>query len=222
MKIAICDDNESSIELLSSIIRECKADGIEIVSFLNGKDLLKEINDIDVVFLDIDMPEMDGFEVGKQIRKVSSKCKIIMATATTHRFQESFKIEAIRYLMKPFVKKDVEEALNALPGDEVIVAFYKRNECKVLQREIVFIRAYNGYVEIYTQNIIYRKDVSLKKCMLLLSEENFFQVNRTIVVGLEYVIKEEEGKIILPRFTTTLSRSRKQKFREAYIVYNAK
>lgn len=80
MKTAVCDDNKSMLKFISEQIVECmKAHGIvcEISSFLNGKDFIaaQDKAAFDIVFLDIKMPDLDGFEVAKksEARQITHK-----------------------------------------------------------------------------------------------------------------------------------------------------
>jgi len=223
MKIAICDDMQESIDLLEKIIFEyLKKVGheVELVQFLCGRDLLDQIEGFDAVFLDIEMPQMDGFEVGKEINKRESECRIIMATATTDRFKESFKIQAFRYITKPINKLEVQEALSELLKQEkVITGFKKRVEYKVKQKNIQYIRAYNGYIEIITNGEKLRKDITLKEFEKNLDFKMFFRINRSELVGLKYITKINGKELFLGNYTFRISQRRQIEFEKAYMNF---
>lgn len=71
-------------------IRDEKGISSEIVAFTNGNGLLEHIEEIQVAFLDIEMPQMDGIELGKKIKEHNPRCKVIMATGMVERFKEAF------------------------------------------------------------------------------------------------------------------------------------
>lgn len=112
--IGICDDEmlavlqieKMVIDYLERVEREVK-----ILLFQSGRELLEHIEELHILFLDIEMPKMDGIEIGKNICKRNKECKIIMATGHLERFKEAFKIDAFRFVTKPFDSGEVEDAL---------------------------------------------------------------------------------------------------------------
>ncbi len=88
MRIAVCDDVQVFLDLITGIlIKEFKINSIscEIVAFKSCKEFLESHrnNNFDVVFLDIMMPEIGGFEAAKEIRKISEKTYVIFVTTET-------------------------------------------------------------------------------------------------------------------------------------------
>ena len=97
MKIKICDDEKEAAKELQKIIygiMEGQED-TEIKVYGSGKELLHDIADGDVVFLDIEMPQMDGIEAGRCL-KDKADCHIILETGQIQRFKEAFFIQALR------------------------------------------------------------------------------------------------------------------------------
>lgn len=219
MKIAICDDSEKSAKMLKEIILECSEEKIDLLTFFSGKDLLEEIEEVDAVFLDVEMPEMDGYEVGKEINKRNPNCQIIMATGNMDRFQESFYIKAIRYVRKPFQKKEVAEALSAIGKEEITRVFLERIEYTIRQRDIRYIEAYNGYVLIHIENKIYRKEVSLKKYMEILSTKYILQVSQSVAVGLKFISDITDKEVVLKDKKFKIPVRRREEIRKKYFIY---
>ncbi len=114
IKTGICDDKKGSLALLEGMISECLKElgtAAEIFTYDSGKDLLKNYEQLELIFLDIEMPEMDGVETGKILREKGYAGKIIMASANTERFKEAFTIGTFRFVSKPFQKEEVMEVL---------------------------------------------------------------------------------------------------------------
>ena len=83
MKILIVDDDKDIVQLLEIYVRN---EGYEPITAYNGKEALTKLNtnpDISLVILDIMMPEMDGMEVIKQVRKDSSIPILVVSAKTT-------------------------------------------------------------------------------------------------------------------------------------------
>ena len=83
MHIGICDDEIAELQSLKRMIESyCDAHGLEaeIHLFASGVELLSESEHLDLLFLDIAMPGVDGIEAGKRFRKRNPRCKIAMET----------------------------------------------------------------------------------------------------------------------------------------------
>ncbi|WP_075680412.1 LytR/AlgR family response regulator transcription factor [Roseburia sp. 831b] len=110
LKIGICDDEQIVSEILKRKVEICLREAgvqAEITLFSQGQDLLETGEDLDILFLDIEMPEMDGIEVGKKLRQKGNDCKIIVATSMVERFKEAFYIDAFRFVTKPFEMEEI-------------------------------------------------------------------------------------------------------------------
>lgn len=152
IRIGICDDEMYVARLLEryitqSLVKENITYKIDI--FLSGESVLNNALNLDIVFLDIEMPEMDGIDTGKRMREKNPNCIIIMATGITERYKDAFYINAFRYVTKPFdeaeVREAVESSLNKLAGKRTIEVFHDRMAYYIEERNIYYIKAYNGY-----------------------------------------------------------------------------
>ena len=160
------------------------------------------------------MPELDGIEVGKLIKKCHPKCKIIMATGKVERFKESFIINAFRFITKPFVYDEIKEALQAYEkeqiGNQKIAAYKERVEYGISQRDILYIRAYNGYVEIRTNYDVFRREKSLCEMEKIIDTTIFIRVSKQYLVNLLNVRDIHNGKIYMREIEIAIARRRKK------------
>lgn len=191
MTIGICDDLKAAVLELQGIIEEyCRKKEItaDIVTFDRGEEALLHIDSVDILFLDMEMPGMDGIETGKEILKKKKDCKIIMETSHEERFKEAFYIKAYRFASKPFsipeIESCLEDAIHTFIGSDVVELWESRKMCSVAQKDIQFLKAYDGYVEAYVGGRIMRKDVSLNKMEEDLDKRLFFRVSRECVVNM--------------------------------------
>ena len=116
--IGICDDELQICKIIEKKIRTIlhKLYGdddeyFDIRVYCSAKDLLEKIENIDIVFLDVEMPEMDGMEAGKIIFERNPECRIIIATSNEKRYSEAFRFYAHRYLNKPLQQEEIREAI---------------------------------------------------------------------------------------------------------------
>lgn len=227
--IGICDDEmlavlqieKMVIDYLERVEREVK-----ILLFQSGRELLEHIEELHILFLDIEMPKMDGIEIGKNICKRNKECKIIMATGHLERFKEAFKIDAFRFVTKPFDSGEVEDALQDA-FDTLIrmdnIEFYKnRTLCKIQQKDIKYIKSYSSFIEANVGNQILRKEISLSKLEELLDRNIFYRINREILVNMFRIDSYKNGIINVGSQTFKVARRRKKDFERAFIEFDLK
>lgn len=229
LRIAICDDEKIIIdelyEMITEILQNNKYDN-QITIFQNGEGILEKAEELDVVFMDIEMPDKDGLQLGQEIKKRNPNCKIIMATGMVERFKEAFHIRAHRFVTKPFDKEEVEEALISAIGEDdrnnYIEAYYQRNQYNILQEEIQYLEAYSGYTEFETAGRRFRKEISLVELENMLSDILFVRVDRKYIVNLRYVQSYMNDKFVIGEKTFSISRRNRKEFERKYIEFDLK
>lgn len=188
--------------------------------------MLAQIEKYDLVFLDIEMPQMDGIDVGLKIQKKNPNCRIIIASGREDRFKETYKITPLRFISKPFEKEEVREAIQAYInqwiGMEKIEVFRERKSYWVCQKDIQYIAAYRSSVEIYVNNVLYRKDITLNRMEELLDARCFFKVHKSYLVNLFWVTAYEDKNIWIEKIKLPLSRRQQKCFELAYVEFNIK
>ncbi len=224
--IAICDDQEVIALELQEIVREIQEKWHcewTVKVFLSGKELLQKIRSIDVVLLDIDMPQEDGIQVGEKILQNNSKCRIIMETAITDRYKDAFRIQAYRFVTKPYDRLEIEEALNFLRYnllEEEIEVFQKRTSCVLCMRDISIIRAYNGYTEFIAKGQLFRKDMSLNEVAKKLNQKIFCQINRQYIVNMQHITKYTQEEIWIRDKRFSVSKRRRKEVHQRYVDFD--
>lgn len=227
LQIAICDDVvEETVALQKYIQMYFQKNFMEyrLSVYTTGERLLCEVEKIDILFLDIKMPDLDGIETGRKIREKNSHCRIIMATCMLERMKEAFFIEAFRFVEKPFEQSEVEEALAAcmkkILGSECISLYYERNLCEVRQIEIQYIVTYDSYCEYRVRDKILRSEDSLKELEGRLDERLFFRIHRKYIVNMAQIQTYNKGKIQMDDIAIPVSRRRRKEFEQAYIEFD--
>lgn len=222
--IGIIDDERSALKLLKAYVAkhlEALDKGYNIYIFQSGTEAMEQSGKIDILFLDIEMPEMDGIQCGRQIRRRNPDCILIMATGHVERFKEAFKINAFRYITKPYDDEEIAEALNAsillITGAQTIEVYHDRMPYQIMERDICYIRAYNSYTLIITDNMEFRSELSLKEFETQLDNKIFFRIDRSHLVNLLKIRKGKDGGFYLVGEPLNISRRRKKEFQEKYI-----
>ena len=225
--IGICDDEISAVLQVETIItdylRKVEKE-VKVLLFQNGKELLKHVEELNVLFLDIEMPELDGIEVGKIICKRNKGCKIIMATSHLERFKEAFKIDAFRFVTKPFSNSEIEEALqdafDTMIGMDCIEFYENKTLHKIQQKDIKYLKAYGGFIEAKVGSRSLRKEISLLKLEELLDRKIFYRINREILVNLFHIDGYKDGIIKVGTQTFKVARRRKKEFEKVFLEFD--
>jgi len=229
MKIGICDDEPLVLQSLKRIIEKCiEKNGwlAEVLTFLSGADLLEKMSEIDIIFLDIDMPDLDGIETGRQILNTNKNCKIIIESGRVDKFKESFKIRAFRFITKPFDILEIEEALQAIwhlnIGVDIIDVYDNRIPYPVCHRDISYIISYGSFSEFMVRNKRFRKDISLNELEKILDKNLFYRPNRQYLVNMLYIVGVENDIIQLKDKNIKISRRKKKSFEITFMDFDLK
>ncbi|WP_429147197.1 LytR/AlgR family response regulator transcription factor [Anaerotaenia torta] len=227
MIIGICDDEPLVVKILTQLVNQTldqKKVNVEVLPFLSGFCLLDRIEALDAVFLDIDMPGMDGFEVGRAINKEKPSCKIIMASGNPQRYKDSFKINAFRFITKPFDFAEIEEAIDSLlkvkAGEENFLLYLNYIPHDILQKNIKYFRAFNGYCEAKVQNLFFRRDLSLNEVEKLLDPRLFIRIHKQYIVNMQHINNYKNIIVEINGEFLPISRRKQKEFEQKYICFN--
>ncbi len=129
MKVIIVDDEKHAINTLKrNLVGIIEEENISTFDrSINALEYVKD-NDVDVAFLDIEMPEMNGVTLAKEMKKYQPKINVIFCTGYSEYMQQAIKLHASGYLLKPSDKEKVKEALDNLlyPIDPIKNHFYAK------------------------------------------------------------------------------------------------
>lgn len=229
IKIGICDGGKSNLSLLEDIVCNCLKQletSVEIFNYDSGNVLLKNYEQLDLIFLNMQMPEMDGIETGKILRKRGYVGKIIMSGAGTERFKEAFTIDTFRFVSKPFQKEEIMEALKdyieTRLGIEEIKVRRKRNEYIFYQKDILYVYAVNSSIDLCMKNGIYRMERSLSELEGILDSRLFYKISKQYIVNLKEIDEYSNGRVTIRETELKVSVRRKKEFEKIYHMFQIK
>ncbi len=141
MKILLVDDEKLQLIRLLNTVKKVLPDS-EILSYTNPVLAFKENenNLIDIAFLDIEMPEINGIQLAKKLKKINPKINVIFVTAYDNYALDAYKLHASGYVTKPVNEKKVKDELEGLRYD-VELKTSKKLQVKCFGNFEVF---YNG------------------------------------------------------------------------------
>ena len=116
LHITICDDEQSFVDHLKSLIRQYAAETgeeIKVSPYYDGLDLIEKYDPtVDLIFLDIQMKLVDGLRTAEKIRQMDEKVGIIFLTTLTQYGLEGYKYRAADYIIKPIRYVRLRDELN--------------------------------------------------------------------------------------------------------------
>jgi Response regulator of the LytR/AlgR family len=223
------DDEPLALQLVSGYIE--KTPGLKLAGkFDNPLDASEFLanNQVDLVFVDIQMPDLSGIEFTRLIEKGP---KVIFTTAFGKYALEGYKLEVIDYLLKPFSYEEflasVQKALklirleqNSLQKVEANDEFlFLKSDYKIKRinfNDILYIEGLKDYVKVYVQNIP-KPVLSISTLKLIeskLPESRFMRVHRSFIVNLGKIDTIERSRIVFGKTYIPVSDQYKEKFQE--------
>lgn len=227
MKIAICDDEIYWGNEISKKINSIKHEGIEleIDCFTNQDDLLKKINEVkyNLVYLDIEMPGINGIKAAQMIKRVNPICIIIFVTAYDCYIQEAFRVEAFQYLKKPIddklFKEEYERAVQLYKKTNLVKIFKVKEGYKAFHlSEIISLESYYNSTLIKTIRGTYSTNyVNMRKIKKEIMDYDFLQLQSGYIVNMHYILgmKYREAELITGQ-TLPISMTNYTKVQEKY------
>jgi two-component system LytT family response regulator len=208
----IVEDEELARNLIKEFLKELPA--IKLIGeYADGFAGVKAINELkpELVFLDIQMPKLTGFEV---LELLDFKPKIIFTTAFDQYAIKAFEVNAVDYLLKPYSKKRFIEAVHktvqqlmedTIPAIEKISSYIDHSE-ELLERVVIkkgrkieiiavndiqYIEAQDDYVMIYSDRGRFLKQKTMKYFELHLSPDQFIRIHRSYIVNVSRIDRLE-------------------------------
>ena len=226
MKCVIVDDEPLALDLLESYVK--KTPFLELAGkYSSAVQAMKELADqqTDVIFLDIQMPELNGLEFS---RMLSPETRIIFTTAFDQYAIDGYKVNALDYLLKPISYPDFLQAANKAlhqhelmhrsPQDEIYSIIFK-SEYKMDQiklNNILYVEGLKDYIKIYEEDN--PKPVlslmSMKAMEDLLPSSQFMRIHRSYIVRKDKIRIIDRGRIVFGKTYIPISDSYKQTFQD--------
>jgi len=237
IKCIAVDDEPLALDLVAKFIEQTSFlslqskfdNAIQALGYLNQ-------NEVDLIFLDIQMPDLSGMELARILdgKTASKKPKIIFTTAYNQFAVEGYKVDALDYLLKPF---SYEEFLKAATKAYQLVKTQKKNTIiklenekqadyiflkveyhlvKVMLKEITHIEAYKDYVKVHLKdkpNPLLSL-TSMKSMEDLLPSENFMRVHRSFIINLDHIESVSRNVIHIGNAQIVVSDNYKDVFME--------
>jgi DNA-binding LytR/AlgR family response regulator len=231
------DDEPLALGLVSKFIEQTPFLRLK-AKFHSAAEALKAIHDqkIDVVFLDIQMPDLNGIELARLLDNVPSRPRVIFTTAYNHFAIEGFRVDALDYLLKPFSYEEflraaqkalnyaellsrqpaAAEAVHAEPENDYIFLKVEYQLVRVALSDILYIESLKDYVKVWLEG----KDkallslTSLKALEEKLPPGKFMRIHRSFIISLDKITSINKTAVYISKTLITVGDQYKDAFAE--------
>ena len=220
MKCVLIDDEPMDLMALSELMSSY--DEIEIVGKfhdpIEAKDFVNK-SKVDIIVLDVEMPELNGLDFIKSIKNVEH---IVLISSHKTYAADSYDYNVTDYIVKPINKNRLDQAVEKvkLVSDSIKTSFdrdfaFVKDGTKIIRidfKEILFIEALADYVQINTIHGRYTVLATMKSMQANLPEDDFFRIHRSYIVRKDKIRVIEDNMILMETKNIPISRSSKQEF----------
>lgn len=235
MNCIIVDDEPLAREAVELLIKEDNR--LKLIGNFNSAKSASEFmenNTVDLIFLDVQMPHINGIEFA---RTISKNTLVIFTTAYSDYALDSYDVEAIDYLIKPVendrFKKAVDKALiyhsllidaekeNVEGGEEdYIFVKSERKYFKVYFDDILFVEGLKDYVIIQTENKKIITKMFLRTINELLPEKMFFRINKSYIVNLKRIESFDNNDVFIGTYEIAIGNTFRSAFFKKFMSKN--
>lgn len=221
MTIRICDDEGIIRRELRRICNQLLVEqdvNCEIIEFQNGMELMNFPKHLEILILDIEMPEMGGIEVKNRLQRLKRDVIIIYVTSHDEMMREAFGLNVLGFVKKEYMQRDLPVMLISaleMVGNFVIL----RDD--IDSREIAYIHTEQVYCRLFlidgTEKVL---RASLKELESKLADVGFIRAHRSYLVNLQYVEGIDDSMVYMLKQKIPISVRRRFKVQRAYETFS--
>lgn len=236
LQIAICDDEQFYREKIQRLLEDYLKEhdlSYEIRLFLSGKAFLRECGNsvrYDIVFMDINMEEMDGIQTAMQMRAFHSDTYLVLITAFINYVLEGYKVNAVRYIMKDTLDAAIPECMDAILQKMRVtrVSFsFMEGERRLYADNLLYVESQRHKLIFYYMEEQTHKDMvrfhiygKLDEIEQKLSGYSFLRIHKSYLANMKHIRRISNYTALLDTGEELpIPRLRFQAVKEEYVAY---
>jgi DNA-binding LytR/AlgR family response regulator len=231
IRIAIVEDETAFAETLQRYLQrftEEYGNTFQVQTFTNAIALLEPYSaSYDMIFMDIQMPYLNGMDAAHRLRELDQKVLLLFITSLTQYAVSGYEVDALDYIVKPVNYYDfalkLNRAIKRLPKEDVVELIVSTNQgmVRLNSANIRYIETEGHHVVYHTTNGDYMQYSTLQKLEEKLTELGFARCNSCYLVNLQYVLHVKGYTAVLDTCELKISQPRKKKFMQQFHSYAA-
>ena len=207
MRIAVVDDEkvfrQAIVDQITSLYGR---ENVSCFLFSDGNELVRSFENgfqLDAIFLDIEMKELDGMSTAKLVRKYSKDIPIIFTTSHTEMALEGYEVDAFRFLAKPVDGRKLRQTLvdleKKLKVEEKIVLRKDGEELIFPVADLIYAEAANNSVRFVFSKKAVEQRMRFSEAMSLIDDltDGFLKIHRSYYIHLAHVVKMGSAEVVM-------------------------
>jgi len=219
MDCIIVEDNEVAAFVLTEYIKQSSKLNLKGV-FDCGESALTylETNPCDLIFLDIELKEINGIDFIKQLVNTPN---IVVTSSKANYAAEAFDFDVVDYMVKPFTYERFEKAIFKIsriqenlqtPNQDFFYLKHNNKMVQVFFKDVVYIEAMSDYVDIHTANQHYVIYATMKSMESQFPKQDFARVHRSFIVRIDKIKEIKKNEILINEKEIPISRANRDTF----------
>ncbi len=229
MRILICDDDSLVVEQLQKYIRnffknislKCP----EIACFSDGESLLADTGEKDILFLDIEMPGINGIYVGNELKRANDNIIIFVVTSYSQYLDDAMRFHVFRYLSKPLdihrFFRNMKDAIDLYTTMAINLPIETKQGVHTLPASsVIAVEAQGRKVTVHTTLCDFESVHNMQYWLELLPKNLFFQTHRSFIINFEHVTDFDRNLVhMIDNQSAYLTKRKYSSFKKAYLLY---
>lgn len=227
MVIAICDDEQEFINDIRKHLKQYSSEHgltFEIYEFCSGADILSSKIVFDIAFLDIEMKDINGIEVGRKLQNENPDLVLIYVTAYNQYLDEALDLGITRFFDKPIDSQRFYEGMDRAVSkvDNTEIKFYLKDDNKgvvtVRCKDIIFVEIQGRKTEIHTKEHDYLSKDGIKVWKASLNKSYFEIPHNSYIINTNFITYFCKEYVILDnKYTIPIAYSKRAEFKRKFM-----
>lgn len=228
MKIAICEDNPTDLLNVKYHLNQYSLENhveFDIEDYSCSTDILNSDKNFDIAFLDIEIDEYNGIQIGKALQEVNPDTIIICITAYNHYLDEALDIGIMRFFDKPIDSlrfyNGLEKAINLVDKTEIPIFLKDNNqgEIAVKTKDIIYIEIQNRKTKVVTKTDEYISKDNIKVWKNRLNKSYFFSPHNSFIINMNYITYYNKITVTLDnKYNIPIAYSKRSEFKTKFMA----
>lgn len=228
MNIAVCDDEQEYIDDVRKHLNlYCSEHGIsyDLYEFNNSKDILNSKIKYDIALLDIEIDDINGIEIGKQLQIHNPEIVLIYITAYDHYLDEAMDLGITRFFTKPLNSKrfyvGIERAIARVDNTEVKIYLKddKQGFGTIYCRDIVYVEIYGRKTKVVTSDKTYISKDNIQFWHERLTKSYFDFPHKSFIINTNFITGYNRDYVILDnQYNIPIAYSKRSEFKRKFLI----